>query len=206
MNDALEAFEFTVKPLRVHEENHLSNGNGEIKIGALSDGALDPDASAVGLDDVFGDAQAQPRPADFTRTRRIHAVKAFEDALLIGPWNSNACVRNAEDDAVVLGAGANRDSSSVRGVLNGVVEEILQHFGQAPAVAERPGQVAGTFDAESEFFLLGTKPRRIEASGNQLGNGHGSEVQFHALRFDLRKLQQVIGQTGEPARVAEDDL
>src|SRR5260370_54722 len=113
-------------------------------------------------------------------------INALEDALLIGAWNYNAGVGSAEEDAVVAGAGANRDSSCVRSVLNGIVEEILEHFFQAAAVAERPGQVGGTFDAESEFLLLCTKPRRIEASGNQLGNGHGAEVQFHALRFDLR--------------------
>src|SRR4029077_17712392 len=59
---------------------------------ASSDGALDTEQPAVRLDDVFDDRQAEPGPAELSRTRAIDAIEALRE-----PWN----VLFGDADAVV---------------------------------------------------------------------------------------------------------
>src|SRR6266850_7756154 len=70
----------------------VEDRNGKIKPRALADFAFHPDAAAVRLDEMLGDGQAKSRAAYFTGAGGVHAVKAFENAWLVGSRNADAGV------------------------------------------------------------------------------------------------------------------
>ena len=53
--------------------------------------------AAVNFHDVLGDRQSQAGAARFARARRIHAVEALENALLVGKRNSDAGIGDGND-------------------------------------------------------------------------------------------------------------
>src|SRR5689334_5835940 len=74
------------------------SGNREEKSTPTPRCALNPDASAVSLDDAFGDGQPEPS----TLTPRFGCLpKSIEDTgQVLGP-DSRARIRNPEDDLVI---------------------------------------------------------------------------------------------------------
>ena len=55
-----------------------------MKLRALADFALHPNAAAVSLDEMFGNGQAESGAADLAGTSDIHAIETFKNARLIG--------------------------------------------------------------------------------------------------------------------------
>src|SRR5262245_28009548 len=105
-----------------------------MKMRALADLTFNPDTAAVNLDEMLGDGESKACAAGFARTCRIHAIEALEDARLIDFRYANAGVGDGEDHIAIADTGANHDASSGQGVLDGVVEQILQNLGEAPLV------------------------------------------------------------------------
>src|SRR5260370_21134126 len=83
---------------------------------------------------MLGDGERQPGAADFAGTRNIHAVKAFEDAGLVRPRDADAGVGNRKGNFVVVRGSADGNLATGGSVLHGVVEQVLQDFGEAAAV------------------------------------------------------------------------
>src|SRR5689334_11743721 len=108
----------------------LKHGNSEMELRTLPHFALDPDSSAMSFDEMLGDRKAQAGAADFARTCNIDAVEALKDAGLVRPGNADSGVRDRESNLISVGGGGNHDLTSGRRVLDGVVEQVLQHLGE----------------------------------------------------------------------------
>jgi hypothetical protein len=67
-----------------------------MELRSLAHFAFHPNATAVSIDKMFGNGEAQPGAADFAGTRDIYAIEALEDAGLVGLRDANASVRNRE--------------------------------------------------------------------------------------------------------------
>ena len=106
---------------------------------ALANFTFHPDAAVVDLDDVAGNGEAEAGAANFARAGRIHPIKALENSLLIGPRNADSRVGDGKDDFMPFGAGTRGDLAAGRGVLNGVVEEVLENFLKAVGITEHQG-------------------------------------------------------------------
>src|SRR6516162_616824 len=97
--------------------------------------ALDPNAPAVSLNEMLGNRQAEARASGLAGARHVHAIKALEDARLIGLRNADARIADGQDHFLVLRIRAQNYFSTRQSVLDGVVEEVLQNFLQPARVA-----------------------------------------------------------------------
>ena len=106
---------------------------------AATDFAIDPDPSAVHFDNVLGDGEAKASAACLAGARGVDAIEALEDARLVGFGNANASVGDYEDDFGAACFGADYYFTAREGVLRGVVQQILQDFGEPAAIAGNVG-------------------------------------------------------------------
>ena len=105
-----------------------------MELRAPADFAFDPDTAALGFDKVFGNGQTKSGATHLVRSRDINTVEAFENARLVGPWDTDASVGDREGYLVAVGGSADADLAAGRSVLNGIVEQVLKHFGEPRAV------------------------------------------------------------------------
>ncbi len=87
------------------------------------------------LDEMLGDGEAKSGAAGFARARGIDAIKALENPRLVRLGNSDACVGNRENNVGVARLGIQRDAPARQRVLRGVIEQVLQDFGETAAIA-----------------------------------------------------------------------
>src|ERR1700738_2399951 len=102
----------------------IEDWNGEIKLRALADFALHPNAAAVGFDEVLGDGEAEPGTANFAGTGDVDAIEAFENPRLVSLGNADTGVRNGEFDFGGVRRSAKHDLSAGRRILNRIIEQI----------------------------------------------------------------------------------
>ena len=75
----------------------IENRHGKMELRALAHFAFHPDPSAMHLDQMLRDRQAQSGAAGFARTRRIHAIKPLENPRLIRLRNPDPGVGHRKD-------------------------------------------------------------------------------------------------------------
>src|ERR1039457_6460650 len=106
-------------------------GQGEIEGRAVTDLAGRPDSTAVGLNDVLDDGEAESRAALFARARLIHAVEALKDSFEGFRRYARAVIPDKDFHlAAVLGASANGHRAIGAPVFEGVINQIAQHLFQ----------------------------------------------------------------------------
>ena len=174
--------------------------------GALTYFTFDPQATAVYLDKMFGDGQAEACAARFAGARHIDAVKALKDARLIGLRYADAGIGDGEDNLFSDGGRAEHDLSARKGVLNGVVQKVLQDFGETPAVTGDIRQTLGRVHRNSQVFFRGAPLGRLEAAFDQLRDAEPANLELEALGVHLGKHEEVFGQASETAGMLENDL
>src|SRR2546430_186156 len=133
---------------------------------AMAKFALDPDASAVDFDEMLGDGEPQASAAGFAGTGHIDTIETLEDARLVGFGDANAGVGDGDDYFGVAGLGADDDFPPGHGVLRGVVQQILQHFGEPTAVSGDIGDRVSGLDGNVDLAL-----------GSARSEAHTSELQ-----------------------------
>src|SRR5437868_128301 len=102
-----------------------SNGYAEMKARAFRDRALDPEPPAMRFHNVTGDGKAQAGAAGLARTRGVHPIEAFKDALLLGLRDTNARISNGDHNPAIRAQSRNLDFPAGRRILQGIIEEIL---------------------------------------------------------------------------------
>src|SRR5271163_783881 len=116
-------------------EGSVDERNGEGELGAAADFAFDPEAAAVGFNDVLGDGKAEAGATGFAGTRGIHAIEALENSLLISERDADAGVGDGDDGFASGRGGSDADGSARQGVLDGVVEQVLENFAEETGIA-----------------------------------------------------------------------
>src|SRR5919108_903646 len=112
----------------------LKHRNREMKLCPLTYFTFHPNAAAVSFDEMFGDGKAQARAANFAGPGDVDAVKPLKDARLVHFGDADSRVRNDEFDFLSVGRGGNGNPAAGWRVLYGVIQQVLQDFGQTPAV------------------------------------------------------------------------
>src|SRR5580658_10914299 len=97
--------------------------------------ALRPNSAAMGFDDVLGDGESQASATSFAGASGINAIKPFKNPTLICLRNTDSGVGNGKHGHVFANLGSERDAASGRRILDGIIEEVLQHFSQTCGVA-----------------------------------------------------------------------
>src|SRR5437899_654157 len=125
--------------------------------GALVQAALDPDAPAVHLDELLGDAQAEAGATELARDGRVDPAELGEYLGELVRRDADPGVRHAVAHAVAVARGADRDAAAL-GELEGVAGEVEQALRDALRVAaQHLGQAGIDLDLELEPLLLGER-------------------------------------------------
>src|SRR5438309_3798968 len=155
---------------------------------------------------MFGDGKSQTGAADFAGARNVNAVEAFEDAGLIRSRDADAGVGNREGNFRPVRRSANHDLAASGSVLHGVVEQILQHFGETAAVGGNVGQLLRQVKRDAEIFFGRWALGSFDAALNELGNTEPANLQLEPIGIHFREHEQVFREARETPGVLEDDL
>src|SRR5207249_991350 len=90
--------------------------------------ALDRHPPAMHLHDVLHDRQPQTAPLDLVHQRRADAVEAVEDLLLLAPRDADAAIADRDNRRVAVARQTHRDLLRLTGVLDRVVEQVVQRL------------------------------------------------------------------------------
>src|SRR5207244_3612776 len=100
-------------------------GNRERKRRAARRRTLDPDATAVGLDDALGDWKAEPGAETPSLGCLPEPVKDMRQVL---GRDTSARIRNSEDDLVIPRGRTYRDGTASLRELDRVADQVLEHL------------------------------------------------------------------------------
>src|SRR5438309_44565 len=153
-----------------------------MKLRAAADFAVNPNAAAVNLNNVFGDGEAQASAAQFSGAGRVHAVKAFKNARLIRFGNANSGVRHSENNFAVARFGADYDLAARQSVLQCIVNQVLQDFGEPAAVAGYIRHALAGLYGDGNLFFDGTVLGSLEAGFNELRNIDLADFELEPVR------------------------
>ena len=113
-------------------------GNGKEEGGAAIRRALDPDATAVRLDDALGDGKAEPSALAVRACRLPESVKDTRQVL---GRDAGARIRNSEGDLVIPRGRAYRDTAAGVREFDGVANEILEYLKEPMPVTPDVGNI-----------------------------------------------------------------
>src|SRR6476659_4873961 len=100
-------------------------GNRERERRAARRRTLDPDATAVGLDDALGDWKAEPG----TKPPSLGCLpESVKDTRQVLGRDAGACVRHSEDDLVIARGRTDRDKTASLRELDRVADQVLEHL------------------------------------------------------------------------------
>src|SRR2546421_11002972 len=150
-----------------------------------------------------GDGEAQAGAAGFAGARGVHAVEALENARLLGFGDADAGVGDGDDHFGVSDFGADDNFAAGHGVLDGVVEQILQDFGEAAPISSDIGNFAGGLNGDVEFFFGGAVARGFKTRLYELRDADAADFEFEAVGIHLGKLEQVFGEARQAAGVVD---
>src|SRR5579859_364905 len=96
---------------------------GEIEGRASAEFTLNPNPSAVALDNVLDNGKPQTRTPLFARPRFVNTIESLKYTLQRLRWNSGTVILDGYFHlSIITGACANRDSALRPAVLDGVID------------------------------------------------------------------------------------
>src|SRR5262245_25774367 len=126
-----------------------ANWQCERKYRALADDGIDPNSSAMHLDDSLGDCEPKPCATLLAAGDRVAGLLELLKQLgLISCRNAWARVMNGDAERAVCGSDLNGHFPSI-GELNRITHEVKQDLRQPALVTARWRQVGRHFDVES---------------------------------------------------------
>src|SRR5262249_52342011 len=132
-----------------------------MELGTVSYFAFDPQTPAVRFHKMLCDGKAKARAAHFAGARHIYAVETFEDSRLVRRGNANSRVRNRDNDLAFARFCARLNLAARWGVLDRIVQEVLQNLREAPAIPGNVRKVSFKINGEFEIFFDGTRLGRF---------------------------------------------
>src|SRR4051794_7492032 len=95
---------------------------------ALSSGALGPDATFVGEDDLFHQRKPEPGAADLAMRAIVHAEKLGKKKRHGVSGNADAGICDRDYRVAAINPGVNLYFSALRRILYGIGEQVREHL------------------------------------------------------------------------------
>ena len=109
--------------------------------------ALDPDATAVRLDDALGDRKAEPGAETSSPGCLPESVK---DTRQVIRGDTRARIRNSEDDLVIPRRRTDRDATASLRELDRVADQVLEHLKESIPIPPDSGKITVHVDSKLE--------------------------------------------------------
>lgn len=176
-------------------------GKAEGKLCALARFALDPDPSAVELDETLGDGKPEAG-ASLLAGRRPEAVEDLLDRVGLDAWS---LIDDRKADAITLAIGAHHDRSAFGTELDGVAHQVLEHLENARGVApgdDREVAVSG----EVDLLLSRDRQEVLEGRIDELGGGVPGDLETDLGALETRLIEELRDQRHHARRRPLDGL
>src|SRR5437879_845837 len=141
----------------------LAGGRQRYRKGrALAGCALDVEAAAVAVDDVLDDGEAQPGATQLARARGVDAVEALGEPRQMVGGDAVALVADGDGDPALAGRTRHHaHRGGGLGVLQRVVDQVLEHDGELVIVADRAGQFGCEAELERHLARRGLQLQQV---------------------------------------------
>ncbi len=168
---------------------------------------VEPDAAAVGLDDVFDDGEAESGASLFAGAGFVDAEEAFEDALAGVFGDAGSVVGDVDDDGVVVvgAVGVDADVAAGLAVFDAVVDEVLDDLVDSVGVCPDLDLVLDV-GGEGDGAGLGAVLEVVKDSLDEGGEGDLGVVHGDLAGFELGEGKEVFDEVGEAVAVFLDFL
>src|SRR5262249_25499500 len=133
----------------------VSHGERKRERGATMHSAIHRNVATVELENLFGNGQPKANPTCSILVALRSAVEALEDVGEIFWGNPRARVRHLYGNARALERERHRNGPARRGILQGVLEEIVQHPLDETDIGPDKGEVVSQLGLEELLFLVG---------------------------------------------------
>src|SRR5207302_9872305 len=130
--------------------------------------ALDPDAAVEAAHELAADVEAEAGAADAARHVRVEPVELLEDPPALGRRDAEALVRDGPAHTTLAAEDLHLDRSSVRRVLDRVLDEVDQHLAQLLLVRRHRGEASRGIERERDA-LGKVRARRVDHRLGDLG-------------------------------------
>ena len=150
--------------------------------------------------------QAKARAARLAIIAIVHLVEGHEDAGQLVARNAGAIVAHHDLEAAALGrAGQHVNAAALRGELHRVGDQVDQHLFQGALIGIKRRSVL--FDMDHKLLALfgGLEADQLEGDFEGAAGIQRIGRDFHAARFDLGDVQQIVDQ-GQKMRARGMDV
>src|SRR5256714_15658158 len=111
--------------------------------GAAARRRLHQDTAFHPLDELAADVQAEAAAADAVRLRRVEAVELLEDPLVLLGRDAGSLVADRDRDRPLVRPDAHLGAAVARGVLDRILDQVVEHLAQAAGVGVDGADVLG---------------------------------------------------------------
>ena len=178
-------------------------GDREEKSASASRCAFDPDASAVSLDDPFGDGKSEPG-AETPGTGCL--PESIKDTRQVLRRDTRARIRHSEDDLVVPRGRTHRDTTASLRELDRVADQVLEHLEESIPITPNIGKIAVQFDSKLERRGSGEWSLHIHRPDDQVTCSQLRWFDGQLPRLHDRDIQKILNQAVHALGGAFDHL
>src|SRR5262249_20314001 len=152
---------------------------------------LNPDSTAVHLDDPLGDGQPQAGAALFAGNGIVGLLKLLKQLGLVGSGNARASVADKYMECAIDRFGLDRNLAGI-GELDGVADKIDQYLRQAATVTVPWRQFAGKFKLECELLVSRERLQRAADGLRNIPDAVVGEFAHELASLDLGEIKHVV--------------
>ena len=179
------------------------SGNREEKSTPAPRCALDPDASAVSLDDALGDGK--PEPGALTPSPGC-LPKSVKDTGQVLGRDATARIRNPEDDLVIPRGRAHRDTTASLRELDRVADEVLEHLKEPVPITPDLGNIRVHVDSKLKRRRRCERSLHLHRLDDQLTCRQSRSLDGQLPCLHERDIQEILNQAVHARGCAVDDL
>src|SRR5687767_2453451 len=163
-------------------------------------GRLDPDATAVALDDAAADVQAEAHSGVGDALYVGCPIETVEDSLPLAGWNPDAVVNHRQARLVAGRLQPDLRQLTVRRVLQGILDEVVEHLLHAQAIDRAQEARVRLHDSDVEA-VIAQPPQHGVQDFPQV-----CVTKLHDLGalFEPLRVEQLADEVAKAPRLADD--
>ena len=184
----------------------MRDGERKSERGTTMHSAIHCNGTAVEFENPFGNGQPQADPACSILTTLSSTVEALEDIRELLRQNPIASILHLDGNAVALLRESHGNGPARRGILQGILEEIVQYALDESNIGPDKRQVVGQLRLELLLFLLGQELKFLHHILDKFRQRERLGVHLGLMGVEFRQLKQLGNQFPESCAVSHGDI
>src|SRR5258707_5528720 len=169
-------------------------GQGHGKGRSFSDSALHRNGSPVMLDDLRHNVEPHAQAGDRLLLRISDPIEPVKNLVALFSWDAQAMVTHLDDNPSFRGAQVNLNRPGIRGILDGITDQVDEDLSEPVRVPDQAGSHRATHHEGMVRTAL------LQGLGDVLEQGSKVHLVlpiFQPARLDLGNIQQLVYEPGD---------